>query len=124
MNMGVLVGASLVLVGFCLGWLGLRGFGAGVFVDGWQLLSFSKQRGAFFYLLYLLPIGAVAALLAAFFARRLAANLALLVGGGLFAWALLEFLHLLWRTTFAGLWITAFGGLVLVVAGLTARERA
>ncbi|MEZ4221773.1 MAG: hypothetical protein R3B13_12650 [Polyangiaceae bacterium] len=123
MNVGVLVGAALVLVGFCMGWLGLRGFGAGVFIDGWQLIAAMKKRGAPFYALYLLPVGAVAALLASFFNRRLAANLALCVGGGFFTWALFEFVHLLWRTTFAGLWLTAFGALILLLAGLTTRTR-
>lgn len=123
-NIGVLMGAVLVLVGFCMGWLGLRGFGAGLFIDGWQLLSAMKERGAPFYLLYLLPIGAMAALLAALFHRRLAANLAVCVGGGFFVWAVFELVHLLWRTTFAGLWLTAFGALVLLLAGLAGRVRA
>ncbi len=123
-NIGVLAGAALVLVGFCMGWLGLRGLGAGVFIDGWQLISTMKSRGVAFYALYLLPVGAIAALLASFFHRRLAANLGVWVGGGFFVWALFELVYLLWRTTFAGLWLTAFGAMVLVLAGLSSRVTA
>lgn len=122
-NVWVLIGASLVLVGFCLGWFGLRGFGGGLFVNGWQVLNLAKQRGALYCLLYLLPLGTLAAALAALVNRRLAGTVAMLVGGGFLCWGALELLRLLFRTTFAGLWITVLGALVLLVAGVETRER-
>jgi hypothetical protein len=123
-NVWVLLGAALVLVGFCLGWFGLRGFGGGVFVNGWQVLSFAKQRGALYWLLYLLPVGALAAALVALIDRRKAGALAMLVGGAFLCWGGFELLRLLYHTTFAGLWVTLVGALVLFVAGVETRERA
>lgn len=123
-NVWVLIGAVLVIVGFCLGWLGLRGFGAGFFVNGWQILSFAKERGALYWLLYLLPIGAILAGLVAWVDRRAAGTLAMLVGGAFMAWAGLELLRLLYHTTFAGLWLTALGALVLFIAGVETRSKA
>ncbi len=124
-NVWVLIGAVLVVVGFCLGWFGLRGFGAGFFVNGWQVLSFAKERGsALYYLLYLLPVGALLAGLVAWVDRRAAGTLAMLVGGAFLLWGGLEVLRVLYHTTFAGLWVTALGALTLFVAGVETRSRA
>jgi hypothetical protein len=123
-NVWVLLGALAALAGFCLGWFGLRGFGAGFFVNGWQVLSFAKERGALYWLLYLLPLGALGAALLAFVDRRLAGTLAMLVGGGFLCWGGFELLRLLYHTTFAGLWVTALGAAVMFVAGVETRSRA
>ena len=121
-NHGVLVGAALILVGFCLGWFGIRGFGGGVFVNGWQVLDFARGRGAIYLLLYLLPIGALAAAVLSFVHRRLAARVAMLVGAAFLAWGAFEAVRLLWHTTFLGLWLTLLGAIVLFVAGLVTRR--
>lgn len=124
-NVWVLLGAACALAGFCLGWFGLRGFGGGFFVNGWQVLSFAKDRGgALYWLLYLLPLGTLGAGVLAFVDRRLAGTLAMLVGGGFLAWGSFELLRLLYHTTFAGLWVTALGAVVLFVAGVETRSRA
>lgn len=123
-NIWVLIGAVLVVAGFCLGWFGLRGFGAGFFVNGWQVIAFAKDRGAAYYLLYLLPLGALSAGLLAWVDRRVAGTLAMLVGAAFLAWGGFEVLRLLYHTTFAGLWLTALGAAVLFVAGVETRSRA
>ncbi|MBW2528875.1 MAG: hypothetical protein JRI23_32165 [Deltaproteobacteria bacterium] len=123
-NIWVLIGAACVLAGFCLGWVGLRGLGGGMFVNGWQVLSFAKERGVVGWSLYLLPVGALAAGLAAWIDRRVAATIAMVVGAGLLCWGGFELLRMLYHTTFAGLWTTVFGALVLLVAGVETRERA
>lgn len=69
---------------------------------GWQVLAFAKDRGAFYYLLYLLPLGALAAGLLAWVDRRTAGTLAMLVGGAFLGWGALEVLRVLYATTFAG----------------------
>ena len=122
-NVGVLVGAVLILVGFCLGWFGIRGFGGGVFVNGWQVLDFARSRGAVYVLLYLLPLGALGAALLAFVNRRLAGALATVAGGAFIAWGAFEAVRLLWHTTFLGLWLTLLGAVVLFAAGLATRRR-
>lgn len=101
-----------------------RFFGAGFFVNGWQVLSFAKERGALYYLLYLLPIGALLAGLVAWVDRRAAGTLAMLVGAAFLAWGGFELLCLLYQTTFAGLWLTGLGALILFVAGVETRSRA
>ena len=57
---------------------------------------------------------------AALFDRRAAATLALVVGLGLLAWSAFEVARIVWNTTFAGLWLTWAGALVLTLAGLDA----
>ena len=89
-NPWVLSGAVLVVVGFCMGWVGLRGLGGGLFVDGWGVLGFLRERSSAYWLLYALPVGAIAAGVAALFDRRAAATLALVVGLGLLAWSAFE----------------------------------
>jgi len=123
-NVWVLIGSILVVVGFCLGWFGLRGFGGGFFIDGWQVVAFAKERGAHYYLLYLLPIGALGAAALACVNRRAAGTLAALVGGGFLLWGGVEIVRVLYHTTFAGLWLTVLGALVLLVAGVETRARA
>jgi hypothetical protein len=122
-NLGVLVGAGMVLLGFFLGWIGLRGFGGGVFVTGWQVLELARTRGAPYFLLYLFPIGAAVAAFAALVDRRLAATLGVVVGGAFVAWGAFELLRVLWHTTFLGLWLTLLGALILLGAGLATRSR-
>lgn len=125
-NVGILVGAILVLLGLSLGWFGLRAFGGGVFVTGWQALSFASRAGATYFLLYLFPIGAALAALFAFVDRRISALMGVVVGGAFFVWTTIEIVTLLWRTTFGGLWLTTLGALVLLLTGLLTcgRERA
>lgn len=48
----------------------------------------------------------------------------MLVGGAFLAWGGFEVLRLLYHTTFAGLWLTALGALVLFIAGVETRSRA
>ncbi|MCK6533175.1 MAG: hypothetical protein L6Q84_09395 [Polyangiaceae bacterium] len=123
-NVWVLIGAVLVVAGFCLGWFGLRGFGGGLFVNGWQVIAFAKDRALAYALLYLLPVGALLAGFVAWVDRRAAGTLAMLVGGAFLGWGAVEVLRLLYHTTFAGLWITALGALVLFVAGVETRSHA
>ena len=123
-NPWVLSGAVLVVGGFCMGWVGLRGLGGGLFVDGWGVLGFLRERSSAYWLLYALPVGAIAAGVAALFDRRAAATLALVVGLGLLAWSAFEVARIVWNTTFAGLWLTWAGALVLTLAGLGTRRRA
>jgi hypothetical protein len=125
-NVGILVGGVLVLVGLSLGWFGLRGFGGGLFVTGWQALSLAGRTGTTYLLLYLFPIGAALAALFAFVDRRISALMGIVVGGSFFVWTAIEIVTLLWRTTFGGLWLTSLGALVLLLAGLLTcgKERA
>src|SRR5688500_5557875 len=113
-NLGVLLGAVAVVGGFCLGWFGLRGFGSGVFVNGWRILDACQARGSVYAFLYLLPIGAAIAGALALVHRRLAAAVAMVVGGSLLIWGSVELLRVLWHTTFLGLWLTIFGAITLV----------
>jgi hypothetical protein len=117
-NVGILVGGALVLLGLCLGWFGLRGFGGGVFVTGWQAIALAQKASATYLLLYLFPIGAALAALFAFVDRRISALMGIMVGGAFFVWTTIEIVSLLWRTTFGGLWLTSLGALVLLFAGL------
>lgn len=122
-NLGVLLGALLVLLGLCFGWVGLRGFGGGIYVDGWHVLGMIRSRGWPYLAVYVVPLGALGAALAALVDRRLAARLGVLVGGGAIAWGAIELVRLLYRTTFVGLWLSTLGALVLLGAGLFSRER-
>jgi hypothetical protein len=122
-NVGVLVGAIAVLIGLCLGWIGLRAFGGGVFVTGWQVLELARARSAVYVLVYLLPIGAVAAALLSIVDRRLSAKVGVVVGGTFLAWGGFEVIRMLWHTTFLGLWLTLFGALLLLGSGLATRSR-
>ncbi len=124
-NIGILMGGLLVLFGMCLGWFGLRGFGGGLFITGWQVLAFGRVRGSLYILAYAFPIGAGLAVLTSFIDRRLSALMGMVVGGAFFFWSSIEVLRLLWRTTFLGLWVTVLGALVLLLTGLLTcgRER-
>jgi hypothetical protein len=122
-NVGVVVGSVLVLVGFFLAWVGIDLGHAAISVSGWEVARVAKEHGAIYYLVYLFPIGALAAGFFAFSKPRRAAVLAMLTGGGFLAWGLFEVMRLLWRTTFIGLWLTVLGALVLFVVGLATRAK-
>ncbi|MEZ4376496.1 MAG: hypothetical protein AB7K71_01315 [Polyangiaceae bacterium] len=120
---GVLLGAGLVLVGFFMAWFGFSFGPASISISGWQIAKVASQRGAQYYAIYLLPLGALIAGFLALTNRRGAAKVALLVGGVFLLWSLAEVLLLLWRTTFLGLWLTLLGAGVLFFAGLLAKRR-
>jgi hypothetical protein len=120
------MGGLMVLVGLSLGWFGVRAFGGGLYLSGWQLLELARKAGSVYLLLYLFPVGAGLAALVAFVDRRASALIGILVGGSFFVWTAIEIVILLWRTTFGGLWLTSLGALVLLLVGLLTcgKERA
>ena len=120
-NVGILVGAVLILIGFSFGWLGLSFRGGSFSITGWEIARVASERGLHYYLLYLLPVGALFAGFAALKDRRLAANVGTVVGGAFTLWAGCEIVLMLWRTTFLGLWLTVAGTLTLLAVGLVTR---
>jgi hypothetical protein len=117
-NYAVLVGGLLVLVGFFMGWLGLRGDGGSFSISGWEMFKIAKSNGAIYYLLYLLPLGALVAGIAALAAPAVAARIGIAVGAIFLLWGSFEVLRVLYYTTFGGLWLTVGGLLVLLIGGL------
>lgn len=124
MNLGVLVGAVLVVVGFFLGWVGLDVGPASFSMSGYQIARLAKEHGAVYYAMFLLPVGAVLAGLVALADKQAAAKLGMLVGGAFTSWAAFELFRLLWRTTLLGLWLCLFGCIVLFVAGAATKKNA
>jgi hypothetical protein len=118
-NKPVLVGALLVLVGFFFGWFGLKMSGRAFSISGWEVARIAKERGAVYYLIYLLPVGALLAGLMALSDRAKAGRIATVVGGSFLAWSIFEVARVLYHTTFLGLWLTLAGALVLLLGGLT-----
>ena len=106
---------------FRFGWLGLSYGGKSFSVSGWEIAKITKEHGLHYYLLYLLPVGAIAAAFASLRDRQLAATIGVVVGGGFLAWSAIEVMMLLWRTTFVGLWLTLAGTAMLFVVGLSTR---
>jgi hypothetical protein len=121
-NLGIFVGAVLVVVGFFLGWVGVDFGPATLSISGWQVARLASARGAHYYLIYAFPVGAVIAGLVALADRRAAAKLGIAVGGLFVTWASIEILRLLWRTTFLGLWLSVCGAFVLLLVGIATRK--
>ena len=124
MNLGVLLGAVLVLVGFFLGWIGLDVGPASFSMSGYQIARLAKEQGVHYYAMYLLPVAAVLSGLVALADKKAAAMVGMLVGGAFLSWAAFELFRLLWRTTLVGLWLCLFGCIVLFVAGAATRKNA
>jgi hypothetical protein len=114
----VLVGSILILVGFFLAWIGLSTGGLACSITGWAFARVARQHGALYYLIYLLPLGALVAAYLSIKNRVAAAKLGVLVGGAFLSWAVIEVLRILWHTTFIGLWLSLAGATVLLFGGL------
>jgi hypothetical protein len=117
---GIFVGAVLVLAGFFFGWFGVDAEGFRLSVSGWEIAKVVREYGLWYLLLYLLPVGALAAAVVAVYNRPRGAMIAAGTGGAFLLWAVIEVAKLLWRTTFIGLWLTVAGAIVLLVGGLAA----
>jgi hypothetical protein len=119
----VLAGSLLVIAGFFLAWLGLAVDGYDCSITGWEFARVARQYGARYYLIYLLPLGALAAAYLSFKNRRAAAKLGALIGGTFLAWAVVEVVRILWYTTFMGLWLSLAGAAVLLFGGLATLKK-
>lgn len=117
---GIFLGAALIVAGFFFGWFGIDADGIRFSVNGWQIAEIAREHGFWYLLLYLLPVGAVVACIAAIKDHQRGAKIAAGVGGAFLLWAFVEVARLLWRTTFIGLWLTVAGAIVLCIGGLAA----
>ncbi len=122
-NFGILLGASLVIVGFFFGWLGLSYGGKSFSISGWEVAKLAHQRGWHYYLLYALPVGSLLAAVAALKDRQAAARLGTWLGGAFVLWGAVELARFLYMTTFLGLWLTVAGTVTLLAVGLATRRR-
>lgn len=119
----VLAGSILVIAGFCLAWIGLSLDDRVCSITGWEVARAARKHGAIYYLIYLFPLGALAAAYLSFKDRRAAAKLGTLVGGAFLAWAVIEVLRILWHTTFMGLWLSLAGAAILLFGGLATLKK-
>jgi len=119
MNVPIMIGAVLVVLGFFFGWFGSSRHAA----TGWDVAGVVKRAGGVYYLIYLLPVGALLAAVVSLVNRKAGATMGIIVGGGFTGWAAFEMVRFLYTVTCGGLWITVSGCLVLLIGGLLTRPK-
>ena len=112
-NFLVLLSALVVITGFFLPWLS---YGEdGDYATGFTL---AKLRGDSYMFAMILPAAAFFAGVLAVRFKRAAAFFAALTGACAIGWGLFEIVRFLHTQTFAGLWVTVLGAIMLFATGL------
>ncbi len=114
MNLVVLAGSILVIGGFFSSWIG---FELGQF-SGFRLALEASRFGPQYSAAFLLPIMALVSALLSLKYKRISAGVATFTGAAAISWGVFEAARFLYNITFAGLWLTLVGCMVLFAGGL------
>lgn len=123
-NWPVLVASLVLLVGFFVPWIRLPDGDSEQLVSGASMGVVAAQYGGGYYVVYLLPLLAIAMGVAAVKKPNWASILAIFVGISLLVWGLFEIARFLFLQTSWGLWVTVAGAMLAAFGGALTWRRA
>jgi hypothetical protein len=123
-NWPVLVAALVLLVGFFVPWIRIPDGDSEQIVSGASMGVVADELGGAYYVVYLLPLFAIAMGVAAVKKPSWASMISIVVGVSLLVWGLFELARFLFLQTRWGLWVTAVGAMLAAFGGALTWRRA